>query len=283
MKIGDWQVDSFVAGKFRLDGGAMFGVVPKNKWSHVVEVDEQNRIFMVMRPLVIRGQGKTILVDTGCGTGYGDKLTQIYAFEFNIPMRESLQALDLTPEDISDVLVTHLHFDHAGGVAYPDGDEWKLTFPDAMHHIQRAQWEHALNPNPRDRASYFGQRIEIMEHEGRLTLYDGDWNFAPGLDLHTCHGHTPGQHLPRISGGGRTLFFCGDLVPMVAHFPTPYIMAYDLQPVLSMDEKKTMLSRAASEDWILFFEHDPGTEACRVIEKDGRFHAGDAIAIAGDE
>ena len=131
-----------------------------------------------------------------------------------------------------------------------------------------------------DQAVELRSKVDLMEREERLRLYDGDWTFAPGLDLHTCHGHTPGQHLPRISGGDQTLFFCGDLVPMVAHFPTPYIMAYDLQPVLSMDEKKSMLGQAAAEGWTLFFEHDPSIEACRVIEENGRFRAGEKIAIS---
>jgi len=275
MKIGEWEVRSCVAGKFRLDGGAMFGVVPKNMWSQVVDVDDENRIFMVMRLLVLQGHGKTIVVDAGCGTGYDDKLAKIYAFEFNNPMRESLATLDLTPEDVTDVLLTHLHFDHGGGVACPDGDTWKLTFPNATHHLQRAQWEHALAPNQRDRASYFRERIEILEREKRLELYDGGGPFAEGIELLTFDGHTPGQQLPKISDGTTTLFHCGDLVPLVAHLPTPYIMSYDLQPVLSMEEKVRTLTRAADEEWLLFFEHDPDTEACRVKLDGRRFTPGD--------
>lgn len=279
MKIGEWNVRSVVAGKFRLDGGAMFGVVPKTIWSRAVEVDDQNRISMVMRILVIQGQGKTIVVDTGCGTGYDDKLVRIYALELDVPMRERLSTLGITPEEVSDVVVTHLHFDHAGGVATREGSEWRLTFPNAMHHIQRPQWEHALAPNPRDRASFFPDRIEIMEEMGKLRLHDGEWGIAPGIELHVCHGHTPGQQLPRISGDGRTLFFCGDLVPMAAHFPTPYVMSYDLQPVVSMGEKTAFLARAAKEGWILCFEHDPRVEACTVLAEGNRFSPGERLAL----
>lgn len=271
MQIGEWEVRSCVAGKFRLDGGAMFGVVPKNMWSRVVKVDDENRIFMVMRLLVVQGHGKTIVVDAGCGTGYGEKLTRIYAFEFNHPMQESLADFGLSPDDVTDVLLTHLHFDHGGGVVWPDGDTWKLTFPNATHHVQRSQWEHALSPNPRDRGSYFRERIEILEREKRLELYDGEWSLAPGFDLLTFDGHTPGQQLPKISDGDDTLFHCGDLCPTVAHFPTPYIMSYDLQPVVSMEEKSCILSRAADEKWLLFFEHDPETEACYVKQDGKRF------------
>ena len=279
MQIGDWQIDYIVSGRFRLDGGAMFGVVPKQMWQKVCPADDENRIQMAMRPLVIRGHGKTILVDTGAGFGYGERLTKIYAFDSNVPMDEGLKPLGLAPDDITDVLVTHLHFDHAGGAATPDGDGWRLTFPNATHHIQRAHWEHALNPNPRDRASFFKERIEIIEREGALALYKGEWSFGPGLDLYTFHGHTPAQQLPKLTGDGKTLFYCGDLLPTTYHLPTPYVMAYDLQPVVSMEEKVRILEQAAREDWILFFEHDADVAACRVEEERGRFRTGERVEL----
>lgn len=279
MQIGDWQIDSIVSGRFRLDGGAMFGVVPKQMWQRVCPADEENRIQMAMRLLVVRGHGKTILVDTGAGFGYGDKLTRIYAFDSNVPMDEALEPLGLGPDDITDLVITHLHFDHAGGAATPEGDGWRLTFPNAIHHIQKLHWEHALNPNPRDRASFFRERIEIIEREDALALYDGEWSLAPGFDLAAYHGHTPAQQLPKIGGGGETLFYCGDLVPTTYHLPTPYVMAYDLQPVVSMEEKVKMLTKAAAEGWILFFEHDAGVAACRVVEENGRFRTGEPISF----
>jgi glyoxylase-like metal-dependent hydrolase (beta-lactamase superfamily II) len=277
MKIGDWEISSLVSCEFKLDGGAMFGVVPKTLWSRVAPADAENRIEMVMRSMVIRGAGKTILVDAGSGGGYGDKWTKIYAFENNTPMQEGLKSLNLTPQDITDVIITHLHFDHGGGAAYPDGDEWRLTFPQATHHVQRLQWEHALDPNPRDRASYFRERIEILEPA--LEIHDGEWTLAPGIDVLAFHGHTPGQHLPKVAGDDKTVFYCGDLVPMAAHLPTPYVMAYDLQPELSMVEKSLILKVAVAESWVLFFEHDPHIEACRVVESDGRFSIGDRVDV----
>ncbi len=277
MKIGDWEISSFVSCEFKLDGGAMFGVVPKTLWSKVAPADAENRIEMVMRSMVIRGADKTILVDVGCGFGYGDKWTKIYALENNTRMKEGLQSLNLAPEEITDVIITHLHFDHGGGVASPDGDEWRLTFPQATHHVQRLQWEHALDPNPRDRASYFRERIEILEPV--LEIHDGEWPLVPGIEVLTFHGHTPGQHLPKVTGDGKTVFYCGDLIPMAAHLPTPYIMAYDLQPELSMVEKSLILKIAAAESWVLFFEHDPNIEACQVVESDGRFSIGDRVDV----
>jgi glyoxylase-like metal-dependent hydrolase (beta-lactamase superfamily II) len=279
MKIGGWQIDSFVAASFRLDGGAMFGVVPKNIWSKVAPPDEDNRIAMAMRPMLLRGRDRVVLVDVGCGVGYDDKLTKIYAFQSNVPMRECLKAFGLSPERVTDVIVTHLHFDHGGGVAYPDAGAWRLTFPNAAHHIQERQWRHALNPNPRDRASYFRERIEILDREGVLVLHDGEWSLAPGIDVLVFHGHTPGQHLPKITGDGKTLFYCGDLIPTAAHIPTPYVMAYDLEPVVSMSEKSSLLERAAGESWALFFEHDPVVEACRVSAREGRFGMGERVSL----
>jgi glyoxylase-like metal-dependent hydrolase (beta-lactamase superfamily II) len=279
MNIGDWKIDTLITGMFRLDGGAMFGVVPRNLWAKVAPPDDENRISMAMRALVARGREKTVIVDTGAGAGYGEKFERIYAFEAATPPARGLARLGITPENVTDVIVTHLHFDHAGGAVVPTGDGWVLAFPNAAHHVQRAQWEHALKPNPRDRASYFPERIEPIEQKGALALHEGDWSLAPGLDVLAVHGHTPGQHLPLFSDGKRALFYCGDLIPTAAHIPTPYIMAYDVNPVLAMDEKTAILERAARENWILFFEHDPRIEACSVDFTGGRFSAGQSLAI----
>jgi glyoxylase-like metal-dependent hydrolase (beta-lactamase superfamily II) len=276
MKSGNWHVDAVVAGMFRLDGGAMFGVVPKTLWSKVAPADDKNRISMAMRTMVIRGEGKTVLIDAGAGRGYSEKLEKIYAFGDFSPL---VEGLGLGPEDVTDVILTHLHFDHAGGAAVPDGDGWRLTFPNAVHHVQASQWEHALNPNPRDRASYFTDRIRLLENLGALELHDGDWELAPGFDLLAFHGHTPGQHLPKISGGGQTVFYGGDLIPTSAHIPIPYVMAYDLDPVLAMDEKAGMLQRAAAEKWVIVFEHDPEVEACGILADDGRYVRGDTVTL----
>jgi glyoxylase-like metal-dependent hydrolase (beta-lactamase superfamily II) len=279
IKIGDWQIDAFVAGSFRLDGGAMFGVVPKTMWSKVAPADTDNRIAMVMRPLLLRNRDRVVLVDAGCGVGYDEKLTKIYGFESNVPMEECLEPFSLAPDDVTDVIITHFHFDHGGGVAYPQGERWLLTFPNATHYVQERQWRHALNPNPRDRASFFRERIEILEREKTISRRDGEWSFAPGIDLLVFDGHTPGQQLPKITGGGETLFYCGDLIPTAAHLPTPFVMSYDLQPVLSMTEKASLLETAARESWALVFEHDPAVVACRVNAVDGRFSRGESVVI----
>jgi glyoxylase-like metal-dependent hydrolase (beta-lactamase superfamily II) len=280
MRIGDWDLHAVISGMFRLDGGAMFGVVPRSLWSKAAPPDAENRISMAMRVLVARGGGKTVLVDTGAGTGYGEKLEAIYAFENTTLPSAYLRDLALAPEQITDVILTHLHFDHAAGAAVPQPDgAWELAFPNAVHHVQKTQWEHALDPNPRDRASYFRDRIEILSKKGALALHEGDWSLASGLDVLAFDGHTPGQHLPLFSGGGESVLFCADLVPTSAHFPAPYIMAYDLDPVRSMDEKTGILGDASRGNWVLAFEHDPATPACRVRSDDRRFLPGERVTL----
>ncbi len=279
MNMGGWHIRSSITGMFRLDGGAMFGVVPRNLWAKVAPPDEENRISMAMRTIVARGNGKTVIVDTGAGSGYGEKFERIYAFEAATCPAKGLGQLGITPEEVTDVIVTHLHFDHGGGAVVRSGGGWTLAFPKAAHHVQTAQWEHALNPNPRDRASYFRDRIEPIEKNGALVLHDGRWELAPGLDVLAFQGHTPGQHLPLFHDEESALFFCGDLIPTAAHIPAPYIMAYDVDPVLAMKEKAEILERAARESWILFFEHDPFIEACRVKVDDGRITRGDPVSV----
>ena len=279
MKIGDWEARSCMAGKFRLDGGAMFGVVPKTLWSKAMPPDDKNRIPMVMRPLLITGNGKIILVDVGAGMGYGDKYDKIYGFEDGDDLAGSMHHLGVKAEDVTDIVLTHLHFDHAAGITVPNEDGWRLVFPKAVHHVQKTQYEHALKPNARDRASYYRRRIEIMEQEGVLSLHDGEWSLYAGIDFIICHGHTPGQQLARVAGSKKTLLYCGDLIPTTAHFPTPYVMAYDLDPVLAMEEKEPVLKKAYEDRWILYFEHDPATIACHVEEENGRFVPGEKLDL----
>jgi glyoxylase-like metal-dependent hydrolase (beta-lactamase superfamily II) len=174
-------------------------------------------------------------------------------------------------------VLTHLHFDHGAGIVEPKGDGWRLVFPRAAHHVQRSQWEHAFHPNPRDRASYYEDRIGVMEAQGVLALHDGPWSLAPGFELLVFDGHTPGQQLPLVSGGAQALFYCGDLIPTHHHVPIPYVMSYDLYPVTAMEEKSRILSRAADEGWVLFFEHDAHLETCRIRRDGKRFTVADPV------
>lgn len=269
MKLGDWEINAVMAGRFGLDGGAMFGVVPRALWEKRLAPDDQNRIPMAMRCMLARRGDRTILVDVGSGGGYDDKTNRIYAFTEMGPLGDVLGRNGVEPSEVTDVILTHLHFDHGAGIAEPDGEGWRLVFPRAAHHVQRAQWQHALDPNPRDRASYYADRLGTMEREDVLVLHDGPWTLCPGVEMMVFDGHTPGQQLPRVGEGRDTVFFCGDLIPTRHHIPTPYVMAYDLDPVLAMEEKVRVLERALEEDWVLFFEHDAHVAGCR-LERDGR-------------
>jgi len=275
MQIGEWEIKSCLAGRFGLDGGAMFGVVPRTMWAKRLVPDEYNRIPMVMRLLVAKGHGKTILVDVGAGGGHSEKNSDIYAFEDTEQLAAKLISIGVQPEEITDVLLTHLHFDHGAGIVEPDKDGWKLLFPQAAHHVQTSQWE----PNARDRASYYQDRLEVMKIGNVLNLHEGAWSLADGFDLEVFDGHTPGQQLPLISGGGESLFFCGDLIPTQHHIPTPYIMSYDLDPVLAMEEKLPILERATGDNWVLFFEHDAHLAGCRLIRDGKRFSVGEELTL----
>ena len=279
MRFGDWDVRTCIAGRFRLDGGAMFGVVPKTMWERLLPPDEFNRVPMVMRILLVRGQGRTIVVDVGSGGGHSEKNRQIYAFEDTEHLADAIRSKGVETGEVTDVLLTHLHFDHGAGVVEPDGDDWRLIFPGALHHVQRSQWQHALEPNARDRASYYEDRLRVMEREGVLRLYDGPWSLGAGFDLLVFNGHTPGQQLPVIGGGEGSAFFCGDLFPTHHHLPTPYVMSYDLFPLTAMDEKVGLLERATAGQWVLCFEHDAEIEACHIQKEGKRFVMGGAVSI----
>jgi glyoxylase-like metal-dependent hydrolase (beta-lactamase superfamily II) len=277
MKIGDWSIKSCVAGRFGLDGGAMFGVVPRTMWARVLPPDELNRVPMVMRLLLVQGHGKTIIVDVGAGAGHSEKNRQIYAFEDTDHLLDIVREAGVDPASITDVMLTHLHFDHGAGVAEPHGDGWRLLFPQARHHVQRSQWEHAHYPNVRDRASYYEERIRILEAERVLELHDGPWSLGPGFDMLIFNGHTPGQQLPLIRGPEGALFFTGDLFPFHHHVSPPWVMSYDLQPVTTMEEKAVILDRAAAEEWTLFFEHDAQMQSCRIVRDGKRFAVAEPV------
>lgn len=279
MRFGDWDVRTCIAGRFGLDGGAMFGVVPKTMWERLIAPDASNRVPMVMRILVARGHGKTVVVDVGAGAGHSEKNRQIYAFEDTDHLADAIRSCGAEPSEVTDVLLTHLHFDHGAGIVEPHGDGWRLIFPQAAHHVQKSQWQHALSPTARDKASYYEDRLRVMEREGVLRLHEGPWSLAPGFDLLVFDGHTPGQQLPVIGGEQNALFFCGDLMPTHHHIPTPYVMSYDLFPVTVMEEKAALLDRAEAGKWLLCFEHDAHMEACRLKREGKRFAPGEPVLI----
>ena len=262
MKIGNYTLTSIETGRFALDGGAMFGVVPWVFWSKSNPPDEKQRITLAARCLLIRGEGRTILVDTGNGSKWNDKLKDIYRLDNSrFALEASLASAGVRPEEVTDVILTHLHFDHCGGSTKVVNGELAITFPNAVHYVQKAHWEQSQQPTDRDRASFMKDDYMLLHEKGLLKFVEGEQELFPGISVVVCNGHTTAQQLPKITDGKTTLLFCCDLVPTISHIPFPYIMGYDLRPLVTLEEKKRLLPKAEQEGWILFFEHDPETTA----------------------
>lgn len=266
MKIGDYNLHSVQTGLFKLDGGAMFGVVPKNLWTKTNPADDMNRIDMCTRALLFDSGKRKILVDTGIGYKLAEKINKIYEVDFSkYTLEKSLNDIGLTREDITDVLLTHLHFDHAGGNTYYDEEhQLQIAFPNATYHVQKKHYEWALNPTERDKASFFPENYKILEDKKVLKFYDGESKFDEIISLHPVDGHTAHMQLIKASDGESTLFYLADLIPTAGHVPLAYIMGYDLFPLTTLEEKRKYLKNISEENWTVFFEHDPFNEAAKI-------------------
>lgn len=278
MTLGEYQIDTIEAGRVGLDGGAMFGIVPKPLWAGRIAPDDRNRIPLAMRCLLLRGHDRTILVDTGVGHKQDAKFEEIYAVDHeHSALLGSLAALGVEPSDVTDVILTHLHFDHAGGATErgPDG-ALRPTFPAADYHVQRAHWEWA-HESVREQASFLAENMDPLEASGRLILSDGEASPFPNLSYVLADGHTRAQQLVLVEGGGEAapLLFAADLIPTAAHVPLLWVMAYDVEPLQTLREKERVLDRAAEGGWTVVFEHDPETVAARVERMEKGFRAAD--------
>lgn len=264
MKIGPYELHAIETGSFGLDGGAMFGIIPKPLWEKSNPPDGRNRITLAARALLAVAPGRRILIDNGNGKKFTPKQLDIYGLNNQeSDLDRSLQALGFSTDDITDVLLTHLHFDHAGGSTYRERDEIKPTFPNARYLVQKAHWQQALKPTEKDRGSFMADDFLPLMNAGMLTLIEGEGEVFPNISVVVVNGHTTAQQLPKISDGKRTLLYSCDLFPTTSHIPLPYIMAYDLRPLVTLEEKKSILQQSVDEGWILFFEHDPRTVAGR--------------------
>ncbi len=278
MLIHTWDVTTIEAERFRLDGGAMFGVVPKTLWSRQHPADEKNRIPMVTRCLLARGEGRVVLVDTGMGEQWSDKEREIYAIENgHRSIVAGLAAAGLTPSNVTDVVLTHLHFDHAGGATTPRPGGPAPTFPSARYHVQEQQLAWAQSPSEKDRRSYKPEHFLPLIQSGQLSPVKGAAEILPGISVWPTEGHTPGHQVVRIGAQRGAVIYCGDLIPTAAHVPTPWVMSYDLSPLTTMREKRELLAKAAAAEDLLVMEHDPFNPAVRVAP------AGDGFASAGRE
>ncbi len=267
LKIGDYEVCPINTGVFGLDGGAMFGTVPKVLWEKSNPADDKNRIAMEARGLLLKSPQRRILVDCGVGQDFvakfgeklGGKFAEMYAVkEGGDTLLKSLKAEGLEPSDITDVILTHLHFDHCGGGVSEIGGELKPTFSNAKYYVQKSNLQNAQNPNLREKASYFPCNFEPLLKAGVLNLIDGEKeNLLPGISVYVSNGHTQGHQMVKVTDGKTTVLYCGDLVPTASHVRLPWVMGYDLNPLLLIEEKTRFLGPAADQGWYLFFEHDP--------------------------
>lgn len=275
MQIGDYRVEIIPDTEFHLDGGAMFGVVPRNLWSQVCPPDDQNRIRMNMNCVFIDTGKEKVLIETGIGDKWSPKETAIYGIERGRPLQETLEhTTGLTASDITIVVNTHLHFDHAGGNTMMDqNDELVPTFRNARYFVSRAELEHAEQPSERDRASYLPQNWKPLRDSGQLETKDADYEVVPGLRMETHPGHNRSMQCWRLQRKDQTIFGFADLVPMRAHLRLPWIMGYDLFPVETLEAKKKLLPQAARENWLCLFYHDPEAPLCRVTIEDQKIKA----------
>lgn len=274
MKIGEYKLTVINSGYFKLDGGAMFGIIPRPLWEKANPPDSLNRIKMITRNLLLQGNGRKILIDTGMGNKWDDKSISIYEIDQEtISLQSELKKIGLRPEDITDVLLTHLHFDHTGGSTKIEDGKLVPTFPQAKYYVQKQNLDWAMNPTEKDRGSYIKDNFMPLVESGVLKLTDGDSKFDNNIEFRVVNGHTIGQQLIKISDTKSTLLYCGDMFPTASHIPLPYIMGYDLQPLVTLSEKKNLLQQAVDEKWILFFEHDPETVMATVMQTEKGFIA----------
>ncbi len=268
-------------GHFKLDGGAMFGVVPKALWNRHQPADENNRCTWAMRCLLIEAHGRVILIDTGMGNKQDDKFRSHFEPHGEGDLLASIARAGYTREEITDVVLTHLHFDHCGGAVQkrPNGD-LELTFPNAIHWSEENHWKWATDPNPRERASFLKENILPIQESGMLRFVNDDTQIIPELWFAIADGHTHGMLIPHLEIGEETLVFMADLLPSPTHIPLAWVMGYDIDPLQTIREKEAFLAEAAENNFILFYEHDPVIECSRVVETEKGFRASDLMSLA---
>ncbi len=284
MQVGDYRVEIIPDTEFHLDGGAMFGVIPRNLWSRVCPPDDQNRIRMNMNCVFIEAGNEKILIETGIGEKWSEKLARMYRIERKRPLAETLKILTgASPEDITLVVNTHLHFDHAGGNTKigPDGS-YEPSFPNARFLISHDELEHADHPSERDRASYLPENWRPLRDAAQIEATEPTHEVVPGLKLETYPGHNRSMQCWRLTRGGKTLFGFADLVPLRAHVRYPWIMGYDLYPIETLEAKKKLLPQAAREGWLCLFYHDPEEPLCRLSEVEGKLTAIPVTSFEGE-
>lgn len=272
MKIGPYKLYSIETSEFALDGGAMFGIIPKPLWEKQAPADDHNRISMVTRSLLLVSDEHKIIVDTGNGTKWQEKFKDIYRIELkNLNLEKSLTQYGYTPDDITDVFCTHLHFDHVGGNTKVVNGKIEPVFSNATYWIQKENWELANSPSEKDAGSFMSDDWSVLAENDMIQFVDGKESFLPGIEQHLTYGHTTGMMHLIVSDSSQKLIYMADLIPMAAHIPLPWVMAYDIHPVQTVKEKRKILPDIVEDDWVIFFEHDPIHQAAK-IQYDGKHY-----------
>jgi glyoxylase-like metal-dependent hydrolase (beta-lactamase superfamily II) len=273
LRLGDLEFLVLTDGTLRLDGGAMFGVVPKPMWEKKARPDDRNRILLAMNCLLIRAAGKTIVVETGAGDKWDAKRRDIYAFEASARLPEQLAQNGVRLQDVDIVINTHLHFDHCGWDTRIVDGKARPTFPNAKYIVQKKDFEHARNPTERDRASFMTENFMPVDEAKQWELIEGEQPIVPGVSVVPAPGHTPAMQCVKLESGGKAAIFLADLVPTTAHLPLAWIMGYDLYPLTTLENKKKILPQIAKNGWLALFAHDPQIRAAHLHERDGRIEA----------
>ena len=266
-------------GYFKLDGGAMFGVVPKSIWKKTNPPDENNMCSWAMRCLLIEMKDQLILIDTGIGNKQSEKFFSYFHLHGNDNLKKSITNAGFLCEKITDVIFTHLHFDHCGGAVTKENNNYKLLFPNAKHWTNVKHWDAAINPNQREKASFLKENFIPISESGKLNFIEND-NFNSNIKLRLFNGHTKSQMIPFIKYKNKTIVFCADLLPSTGHIPLPYVMGYDVNPLITLKEKELFLEDSINYNYILFLEHDYYNECCTIKKEAGKFKLNKAGRLA---
>ncbi|RYD98483.1 MAG: MBL fold metallo-hydrolase [Sphingobacteriales bacterium] len=269
-------------GLFKLDGGAMHGVVPKSLWNKLNPADENNLCSWAMRCLLVETEGRLILVDTGIGNKQEAKFFGHYHLHGDDSLVASIQKAGFSPDEITDVFLTHLHFDHVGGAVVKEGDRLIPTFKHARYWSNAQHWDWAITPNEREKASFLKENILPIQESGQLHFFEGGdgAEFLPGFKVRLVHGHTESMMLPLLDYKEHQILYCADLLPSMHHMPLPWVMAYDTRPLETLKEKKTLLTEAIDNNWLLYFEHDPVNELCSLQQSERGIRHLDTLSLA---